>query len=255
MDTELFPRLDSFAAEGLWHALEDANEAKPAADLHHPAVTYTQTGGHPVSPSRLREIRASLQRIAIECGFPHDRGDDGLRRFDFDTARYLSEGARIPLCEALRQDVWAFFTLVLAPDITDWRFPGRNRQRWVGGIRNTLGVLWRRGFLIGVDQQDGRGEGWHHLRPLTQDAMVQIIERPLLSASPKTARSIAIVWNRTANTNPPGGMEYLTRAAIRHLCALRYTHDLDGLSEKALVTKIEGEFDRTAGKCNEDIVF
>ncbi len=248
MDTELFPRLDSFAAEGLWQELGDRNEAKPAVDLHHPAVTYTQTGGRPVSPSRLREIRASLQRIATECGFPDDRGDDGLRRFDFDTARYLSEEARIPLCEALRQEVWAFFTLVLAPDITDWRFPGRNRQRWLGGIRNTFGVLWRRGFLIGLDQQDGRGEGWDYLRPLTQDAMVQIVERPLLSASPRTARSIAVVWNRTAQNNPPGVMEDLTRDAIRNLRAFRYTHDLDGLSEEALIDRIQAAFNTAANQ-------
>ena len=246
MDTELFPRLDSFAAEGLWQQRASADGDCLVPDLHHPAATFTQTGGHPVSATRLHEIRMSLSRISNEYGFPDDHRNDRLRRFDFEVARYLTEHARIPLGEALRQEVWSFFTLVLAPDITEWRFPGRNRDRWLGGIRNTFGVLWRRGFLIGIDHGDGRGEGWQYLEPLTQDAMVQIVERPLLSASPRTARSIAIVWNQIAQNYPPGMMENLTRDAIRNLQASRFTHDLDGLSDEALMDRIHAAFSAAA---------
>jgi len=239
---ELFPRLDGFATDAVWNEVARFPGPAEFVDVRHPAATFTATGGTRCDFEKLRRIRNDLVRLAREHGFPDARGDEELRQFDFRTARYLAEESGIPACEACRKGVWAYFTLILVPDLTDWRFPGRKPERWAGGIRNTFGVLWRRGYLIGVDHNDGRGVGWSCLQPLTQDAMVQIIERPDLSASPRTARTIASVWNRVRQENPGVPMEALTRDAIRSLTAYRVTQDLDGLGEDDLIGRVNAVF-------------
>ncbi|WP_038080580.1 hypothetical protein [Thioalkalivibrio sp. ARh3] len=242
MTVELFPRLDGFAADALWNEVARLCGPVEFEDVRHPSATFTATGGTRCNFDKLRRIRNDLVQLAREHGFPDTRGDEEVRQFDFRAARYLAEDAGIPACEACRKGVWAYFTLVLMPDLTDWRFPGRKRERWAGGIRNTFGVLWRRGYLIGADHNDGRGPGWNSLEPLTQDALVQIIERPDLSASPRTARTIASVWKRIRQENPGVPMEALTRDAIRNLTAYRVTQDIDGLGDNELLGRVSAVF-------------
>ncbi|WP_018950957.1 hypothetical protein [Thioalkalivibrio sp. AKL12] len=243
MTIELFPRLDTFSARELWEEYHSAPNCTLEWGLHHPAVTYTQTGGSKVIESRLRGIRARLVEIARECRFPERASREATRRFDFLAARFLSGEAQIPVCEAMRQDMWAYFSLILAPDISDWRFEGRPRERWTAGIRNTFGILWRRGYLIGVDHKDGLGSGWETLEALTQDALVQIVERTSLTADPRTARVIAESWARTSELRTrQAPMEAVMRSAIRNLRAYRVTQELDALSENTLRERVFAAF-------------
>lgn len=243
MTIELFPRLDTFSAREIWEEYHSDPERTPEWAIQHPAMTYTQTGGSKVTSARLRGIRSRLEEIATECGFPAEAPRDATTRFDLLAARYLSEEAKIPVCEAMRPDMWAFFSLVLAPDITDWRFDGRPRERWTAGIRNTFGILWRRGYLIGTDHQDGRGSGWETLEALTQDALVQIMERTSLTADPRTARIIAETWLNTSRLpTREAPMEAVMRSASRNLRAYRVTQELDALPEKALRDRVAAAF-------------
>ncbi|WP_081620997.1 hypothetical protein [Thioalkalivibrio sp. ALMg3] len=242
MTVELFPRLDSFSANALWAEFASDEASIEFEDVRHPAVTFTATGGSRVDFEKLMAIRSDLLSIARDCGFPGERCGEMTRQFDFRVSRYLVESSGVPPCEAYRQGVWAYFTLVLLPDVTDWRYPGRKRERWTGGVRNTFGVLWRRGFLIGADHGDGRGSDWGSLEPLTQDALVQIVERPLLSASPRTARMIAAIWKKASEENRGGAMEAVTREAARNLIAYRVTQDLDGLSDQELSHRVGAVF-------------
>ncbi|WP_018144856.1 hypothetical protein [Thioalkalivibrio sp. AKL6] len=243
MTIELFPRLDTFSAREIWEDYSSDLDRIPEWDIHHPAVTYTQTGGSKVTDGRLRGIRSRLVEIAGECGFPERAPREATTRFDLLAARYLSEESGIPVCEAMRQDIWAYFSLILAPDITDWRFDGRPRERWTSGIRNTFGILWRRGYLIGVDHQDGRGGGWKTLEALTQDALVQIMERTSLTSDPKTARIIAETWCHTSELRSrEAPMEAVMRSASRNLRAYRVTQDLDALPEKSLRDRVSAAF-------------
>lgn len=243
MTIELFPRLDTFSAREIWEEYHSDPDRTPEWATQHPAMTYTQTGGSKVEDKRLKGIRSRLVEIATECGFPEEAPRDATTRFDLLAARYLSEEAAIPVCEAMRQDMWAFFSLVLAPDITDWRFEGRPRERWTAGIRNTFGILWRRGYLIGADHQDGRGSGWETLRALTQDALVQIMERTSLTSHPRTARIIAETWLHTnGQRSPAAPMEAVMRSASRNLRAYRVTQELDALPDKTLRDRVSAAF-------------
>lgn len=246
---ELFPRLDGFAAELLWKDLRDQGQPVRHEDIHHPAVTYTETGGSPVSRMRLHAIRESILDIAAKQGFPSSPDNQQRRRFDFECARFLVEDAGISFPEACRRSVWAYFTLILLPDVTDWRFPGMPKDRWTGGIRNVFGVLWRRGYLIGKDHGDRRGSGWRFLAALSQDAMVQIIERPQLSASPRTARVIAEVWMEIRDSDPGVPLEEVTRDAVRNLIAIRFTQDLDGLDTEHLRDRVRAMFVAAVDAC------
>src|SRR5690606_35289857 len=107
-------------------------------------VRFAATGGTPVLPAQLGELRAGLERLARDHGF----GSEGDRSFhaayDADAAAWLAEAELFQGGEALRDDVWSFVSAVVAPDIVYWRF-GPAIERYTGGIRNTFQRLWVRG--------------------------------------------------------------------------------------------------------------
>ena len=164
-----------------------------------------------------------------------------------ECARYLVEDAGIPFAEACRQDVWPFFTLVLLPDVTKWRFPVSTKERWVRGIRNAFGVLWRRGYLLGKELPE-TGPGWEYLERLTQDAMVAIVERSSFAANPVMARVIARVWVEYADNFGQQAMEDLNRAAIVNMVAYRSVVDMDALDSDSILEWARYCYRKAAGK-------
>jgi hypothetical protein len=88
--------------------------------------------------------------------------------------------------DAASDEVWSFLTLVVAPDVAVWRFPGRADDRLLGRPRNVFRRLWWRGQVLGndfIDERDGLGE----------DELVGIMERSTIAANPRLARALAHV--------------------------------------------------------------
>src|SRR5262249_49355640 len=52
-------------------------------------TTYSQVGGNKVPPDTLVEIRTDLVDIAKRYGFPNSRSQEGLRKFDSESAKQL----------------------------------------------------------------------------------------------------------------------------------------------------------------------
>lgn len=228
MSLECFPRLSPFVAKSIWKDLISMEEEGQALDFsfEHIGSHYTATGGRPVDLQRLQELRGDIVKIASASGFPSFNAN--RTRFDLECSRFLTEQAEIPFPEASRRDMWPFFTLVLLPDVAQWRFPLKTEERWFHGIRNTFGILWRRGYLIGAEIK-GIDAGWRYLERLTQDAMVALFERSSFAANPLMARAVASVWVEFCDELGQSEMQAITRQAMKNLVAYRRVYDLDSL--------------------------
>ena len=224
----LFPRLPGPAAE----ILLDQNLARgfDAGFQFNPtdlpeAVRFAATGGSRVSPTQLSDLRDRMLKIARTNGFGNASVHLSHAKFDAEMAASLAEDALFASGEALRDDVWTFVGAILAPDIVHWRF-GDARQRYLGGVRNTFQRLWMRGRAL--DRGTGHRKRWQLLEELTEDALVQITERPSLGGDPALARAIAEAWHRASLHHGRRAMEpIMRRAALR----VRIWNEIRSLAE------------------------
>ncbi|MEL7553782.1 hypothetical protein AAGV37_28260 [Pseudomonas protegens] len=161
------------------------------------------------------DVAAELRRIAQKSGFPTINTQFARAQFDQDAAIYLGQKVELKTGEALRDDVWAFMSAVLAPDVVAWRFTDQSRERFAGGVRNSFQRLWVRGTVL--DRGESHPERWALIHELSEDAMVQIFERPSIGGNPTLALAIAEGWLRTAKQSGRGPMEYTMRGATKLL--------------------------------------
>jgi hypothetical protein len=239
----LMPRLPGPACEAIvrhlfengperWHGFDPAN--LPAS------VRYAATGGAPVGSAQLATLRADVVAIARRHGFGRDTGRSSLALFDAETAAWLAQADIFSTGEALRDDVWSFVAAVVAPDIVHWRF-GAALERYTGGVRNTYQRLWMRGRAL--DRGSGHPERWKLLDELTEDALVQITERPSIGGDPILSVAVAEAWLRASRFHGKSAMEdIMRRAALR----IRIRNEIRALSELA-ATDLEKFLDATFG--------
>lgn len=239
----LLPRLHGPAAEAL---LElnlkrgfDSGAHFDPTDLPE-AVRYAATGGSQVSPAQLKELRDRFLQVARSSGF----GNAGIRhshaKFDTEMAASLAEDPLFETGEALRDDVWTFVGVTLAPDIVHWRF-GVARARYLGGVRNTFQRLWMRGRAL--DRGAGHRERWQLLRELTEDALVQITERPSLGGDPALSRAIAEAWVRASLIHGRGAMEPIMRRAALRVRIWNEIRSLADVPSQELVGLLDDAFE------------
>jgi hypothetical protein len=145
--------------------------------------------------------------------------------------------------EALRDDVWAFVAVVLAPDVVNWRF-GRARERYLGGIRNAFQRVWMRASVL--DRGTGHQDRWGLLEQLTEDALVQITERPSIGADPVLARALAEAWVRAAARHGRNRMEPVMRLATLRLRIRNEIQALPLVSRDELPAILDEFFDKAA---------
>jgi hypothetical protein len=151
----------------------------------------------------LHELRRSLVHDAHQLGFPGDARKGTVVSFDAKAARLLMEKLPIAPGEASRDDVWAFLTLVLLPDIATWRFSDQQSSRVLGGVRNAFQRLWWRAHVL----HDAESKEPYALVELPEDALVGLMERPALSSNPKVALAVAKAVAKLANALPPSRRE------------------------------------------------
>ncbi|MFE3027593.1 DUF6339 family protein, partial [Nocardia tengchongensis] len=103
--------------------------------------------------------------------------------------------------EASASDIWAFLSLVLMPDIAQWRFPGKTasdrayneRIRGSRLDRHVFGRLWWRAQLVHAPEDPNP---YAALQVLGEAAFDQIYaRRSTLGGSPHMVKSILRVWN------------------------------------------------------------
>lgn len=164
-------------------------------------------------------------------------------RFDREAAVWLATNNLISVGEALRDDFWSFLGVVAAPDVVQWRF-GRSRERYLGGVRNTFQRLWLRARTL--DRGPNRDNRWQLLYALSEDALVQISERPSIGADPFLARSLAEAWVRAAERFGTSRMEAIMRRATLLARVQNEIRSLASLDSDSLVVVLDAVFDAAA---------
>jgi hypothetical protein len=192
-------------------------------DAHPDGVRFGATGGTTISSVRLHDFRNSLVEVATASGFP-DSSRAQNAAFDTALAGWIHSHQELHSGEALRDDVWTYVGVVMAPDIVHWRF-GPSRERYLGGVRNTFQRVWLRARAL--DRGEGSDDRWGLLRELTEDALVAITERPAIGADSVLAKELAEGWVRAAGRVGRTRMEPIMRlATIR----LRIRNEIQSLS-------------------------
>ena len=204
--------------------------------------TWHASGGSRASERELREMRDRVLAVARDSGFPERRSGAG-GMFDRRCSRTLLD---IPLLreagvETLREDFWSWLACCLLPDVVLWRFPSARESRFVGGVRNTFRRLWVRANLL-VDPN--RDADWRVYDRLSEDAMVQITERPGLAADVPLARAVAAEWFRCAERVGVTVMEDIMRYAAKSVLARNEIQLLSALSPDRLRAAVAEEFER-----------
>jgi hypothetical protein len=213
-DVLLYPRLSPRAARTLLVQLSQLTmpELQAVAGASHEDEVFPATGGTRATAPQLQALRERVVELAMSAGFPAEVGQDAAARFDVAVGAQL---AALPMTpgEAARDDVWAFLTLVLLPDVACWRFPDRNERRLLGGVRNAFQRMWWRAFVLrDAEAQDP----WHLLR-LPEDALVGLMERPGISSNPRVALEIARTIEHLAGTVPSASREDAWRDAYKRI--------------------------------------
>jgi len=244
MSIPLLPRLKTV---GVSIILENSNQTTlntkgslHALDEHSALLSFAASGGNRAGKLAL-DLSDELREIAKACGFPNDLGQLARANFDQKAAIYLAQGEGLDSGEALRDDVWAFLTTVMAPDLVAWRFPDRALHRFEGGVRNAFQRLWIRGKSL--DRGEAHPDRWQLIHALSEDAMVQIFERPSIGSNRTLALSLAEGWFRTSHVIGKGAMEDVMRRATKLLRLKNEIVDLASLSDKELFGAVSEIFD------------
>lgn len=140
--------------------------------------------------------------------------------------------------EASHQGVWRFISCILLPDIVRWRFPGSTgittKERFLGGnrgLRNTFGRVWWRAYTL---KQPDLPNPYLFLYLLGEDELVQIMERPNLSASPFLARQVCKSFLETLSQYPQISRSDLLRDTMKRLRRLLPIIAFDALDSGTL---------------------
>lgn len=240
--TMLLPRLPGPACDCIVRSFLAAGPGQWAG--FHPdsvpeQVRFAATGGTPVNAASLARLRRDLVAMGERHGFGRCGIRPSLADFDAETATWLAQSDLFATGEALRDDVWAFVAAIVAPDIVHWRF-GNSAERYAGGVRNTFQRLWMRGRAL--DRGAGHPERWRLLQELTEDALVQITERPSIGGDKIIAQAIAEAWLRAARHHGKSAMEHIMRRAILRIRVRNEIRSLADLTTVELARFLDGAF-------------
>lgn len=202
--------------------------------------SFSPVGGNRVGMKDLLGLRKSILELASTYGFPTARARDLARRFDIDCAKILHTEMHISPNEAARDGIWNFLSCVLLPDVARWRFPTDTARaaedRLLSGVRNTFQRLWWRAYVL----EDVSGlRPYEMLELLNEDELVQLMERPAVSASRQLSSAIcrSFVMAIRASTLP---RMTLMREAQKRLIRLLPFVSFESLHEDELLAVTDG---------------
>jgi hypothetical protein len=245
-DTLLFPRLQPHGVRVIVAALADLADKDWTLRREYAgtAVKIAATGGRRITDDELSSLRKHVLEIASNNGFPVVEST-GFRTFDTELAIDLLERDLVPGAEALRDDVWAFIATVLLPDVVRWRFGADTADRYSGGVRNAFQRLWLR--AASFSREPEADDRWELVRALSEDANVQILERPRLSSSREVSRQLAEAWLNMSKPPRRLSVEEANRAASITLRITNQVVNLQALPDDELAAVIEEHYRRGAG--------
>lgn len=133
---------------------------------------FYATAPNRVDKRRLDELRASVVRLAERHGFPRERDERAKPTFDQELAVLFATSVPMLPVEAADEEVWAFLTLSVLPDVAVWRWPAKpgdpdrtvvvdededapksdsRAERLLGRRRGVFRQAWWRAHLLGTE--------------------------------------------------------------------------------------------------------
>jgi hypothetical protein len=198
----LYPRLLPADARLVHDELQHLplQELASRHDIEHAAAVFTATGGDRVERVTLQHLRENLLTAAHANGFPEPPSVQRRIVFDNGIGPMLHRTMGVVPAEAAAGDVWAFLSLILAPDVTYWRFRREGERvdpdRTLGTdlTRHVFARLWWRANLL-FDPNDP--DPYEAFSAIGEAAFDQILaRRRALGASPTLVKSILRVWRK-----------------------------------------------------------
>lgn len=240
--TKLLPRLNAAQVQDLINLSFEyqINEAKNFPSALVSTAIIGASGGSRVQDRELEHLCTTIRTIATDFGYP-DFKLTQRQLFEVEVAIFLAGSDLFQSGEGLRDDVWAFIATVLLPDIVIWRHDIKSSSTVVdsdeklstnhfkGGVRNTFQRLWLRAKAL--DRGLNNVNRWELLSTLTEDALVQLIERPSISASSRLSVAIGEGWLRHSKKPESKNMEPIMRRfmvlirRLNEICLLDYVDD------------------------------
>ncbi|UUT36413.1 hypothetical protein [Microbacterium elymi] len=213
-----------------------------------------------VDKRTLDGLRDSVVALAEKHGFPHTRNRQTYT-FDQELAVLFAESVPMLPVEAADEEVWAFITLSVLPDVAIWRWPamqgepdrtlvddeGETRsdsrtERLLGRRRGVFRQAWWRGNLLGQDAC---------LR-LDEDNFINLTDRVSLTGYGALARLIV-----QAHLDRVGQGPYHRRFALRRALILIGREfgriAVEALPEEHVKTIVNHAFDRATADVAEEL--
>ncbi|MEV5541773.1 DUF6339 family protein [Saccharopolyspora shandongensis] len=237
----LYPRLLSGQARPLFEEYRKLTlvELADRVDTSHESAVYVATGGDRVAEDRLRELRKLIIDLAEEADFPNKPNRSAQTKFDLRLAAVLHTEAGLTPAEAASGDIWAFFALVLLPDIAFWRYPDPPRDRILATdlTRHVFGRMWWRAQLV---HSPGDPDPYSALQILGEAAFDQIYaRRAALGGSPYLVKAILRVWNAQDLSKLDGqARRDILRDFLKRLLRLAPFMEFESIDETALDTEL-----------------
>ncbi len=237
----LLPRLDrgevDLVGGQLNLSLADPEDALKLVDQLELKPHWNLSGGSEIAPKDRNEIVESLEGIAREHGYPDYPTVASQQVFDRNACRLLhhSEVLRGAKGDTKRAAAWAGLTCLDVPHLAIWRHSekgkGISRDRLHGGPRNFLRRLWLRKSALLLNETESQ-DSWELIDQMSEDAVVQIIERPSLASDRRLASLMGLEWIKHRKNGID--MEPVMRLATRRLRATSQTRMLSALNDRML---------------------
>lgn len=232
----LYPRLD-LNADLVREAAElgrlSVDQCRARRAVGHQARYFSALGGVPATDAHLIEIADALTKIAVDHGYPENRGR--LTGVDAHWSEFLHRRLDTTPNEAARDSMWHFFTIALVPDLVRWRWKesrdDSNSDRWVTVRhkgRNAFGRLWWRGEVL---RAPDAGSPYHLVHALGEDELVQIMERASFAGNRLLSRTTATVLLAVQRTNRNANRGKVVREYQKRMLRLGAFTDFQSLDE------------------------
>ncbi len=190
-----YPQLLRPSARALISELStlSVTDAAARASVEHRASVYSPLGNPRVPADSLGSFRQRMLTAARTHGYP-DRHPKRSSVRDVDGALLAVTATSLAMSahESTHPGVWEFLSCVLLPDIVIWRFGGESGgvslDRFMAGRRNAIERLWRRQQFLG--SRIGDSNDYSLIQVLSEDELVQIMERPRLVGHRELLRAV-----------------------------------------------------------------
>ncbi len=246
----LLPRLDrgevDLVAAQLNQCLADPEDVSSISEQLELRPHWNLSGGYEIPGEERALFAREIETLAQEQGYPDYPDITRQQAFDRGVCRLLerTEFFRKAGGDTRRAATWAGLTCLDVLHIAVWRHSARgkgiSRDRLHGGPRNFLRRLWLRNaaFLLSAEESK---DPWVLVDEMSEDAVVQVIERPSLASDKRLACFIGLEWRKHRQKGI--NMEPIMRLVTRRIRATGQTRMLWILDDQKLGQVVAQAFD------------